>query len=115
MKTFCLNIDPELKNVVFQVNKGAAFERDLLKGTMKCYQITLRDSEYKRVARFALKRCNSYYSSRGRWHAQCYGYSMGLTIFGLNGLSRRVEISTYRPYGTSAERACAPCRKWVKF
>ena len=115
MKTFCLNIDPELKNVVFQVNNGAAFERDLLKGAMRNYQITLSESEYKRVARFALKRCNSYYSSRGGWHAQCNGYSMGLTIFGLSDHSRRVEISTYRPYGTSAERADAPCRMWINF
>ena len=115
MKTFCLNIDPELKNVFFQVKNGAAFERDLLQGAMKSYQITLSESEYKRVARFALKRCNSYYNSRGGWHAQCNGYSMGLTIFGLSDHSRRVEISTYRPYGTSAERAGAPCRTWVKF
>ena len=83
MKTFCLNIDPELKNVVFQVNNGAAFERDLLQGAMKCYQITLSESEYKRVARFALKRCNYYSSCRGGWYAQCNGYSMGLTIFGM--------------------------------
>ena len=115
MKTFCLNIDTELKNVVFQVNNGAAFERDLIKGTPRCYDIILSEAEYKRVARFALKRCNSYYSSRGGWHAQCNGYSMGLTIFGLSDHSRRVEISTYRPYGQSAERADAPKRNWIKF
>lgn len=95
MKTFTIDIAPQLKDVTFTVNNGAEFERCLIKGNYRTFQIKVCDTDIQRVRQYAVKHGNDNNSNRGRWYAHCNGYSMDLIV----NYSNFVQINTYRPYG----------------
>ena len=96
MKTYTINIHPELKDVTFSVKNGKAFEKALIAGDWKTFEIQVSESDLKRVKQFAVRYGNDKSSNRGNWYAHCNGYAMDL-IVAIAG--QRISINTYRPYG----------------
>lgn len=97
MKTYNIDIHPQLKSVTFSVKSGRKFEQSLIKGSYRRFKIDVTDKDKKRVRQFAVKNGNDNSSNRGNWYAHCNGYAMDLMV---TNAGKVFFINTYRPYGT---------------
>jgi hypothetical protein len=99
MKTYTLDIHPELKNVTFTVKDGKKFEELLRLGKYNRVFINVSEKDMKRVKQFAVRKGNDKSSCHGNWYAHCNGYAMDLCI---TGAGKYISINTYRPYNRSS-------------
>ena len=101
MKTFKINIHPELREIEVTVENGAEFQRCIIAGTYKPFTFTTSESDAQRIKSFAIKNGTDNSSNNGNWYAHCNGFAMDLiaTQRGTN-----FEINTYRPFGQSKPR-----------
>ena len=96
MKTYTIDIHPNLKDVTIEVKNGAKFERAIIKGEYEYFDVKIPcELELKRIKKFAIKHADDYCSCKGRWFAHCNGFAMDLFI----NYKGEVRINTYRPYG----------------
>jgi len=96
MKTFIIDIHPNLENVEITVKNGANFTRKLIKGKYNNFYFTTNDYDLKRIKQFAVKKGNDKSSNRGNWYAHCNGFAMDLCVM---NKGKNLSINTYRPYG----------------
>ena len=96
MKTYRIDIHPELKNVEVTVKNGAEFERCTIKGAYKVFRFTTNEADAERIRKFAVKHANDKDSNRGNWYAHCNRFAMDLTVM---HAGKEFTINTYRPYG----------------
>lgn len=96
MKTYTIDIAPELKKVTFKVKKGWLFEKCAIIGEWKHFYIEVDEKDIDRVKKFAVKYGNDKSSCHGNWYAHCNGYAMDLCV---TSAGKYISINTYRPYG----------------
>lgn len=96
MKTYTIDIHPNLQDVTFSVANGAKFERSLIRGDWHYFYIDIAKEDLKRVKRFAVEYGNDKSSNGGNWFAHCNGFAMGLCV---SCKGKYISINTYRPYG----------------
>lgn len=96
MKTFVIDIHPQLKGVEIRVNKGRLFSESLIKGEYNDFIIEVAEKDIKRVKKFAVHYGDDKSSCHGNWYAHCNGYAMDLLVANRGGT---ITINTYRPYG----------------
>lgn len=101
MKTFTINIHPELKEVTFTVKNGKKFAEKLIKGEYCIFQIQVCPEDIKRVKQFAIHKSNHHKVFHNSWYAQCNGFAMGLFVNKTTEGLCYITINTYRPYGTT--------------
>lgn len=95
MKTFTININPSLTNVVITVKNGRAFSEAAIQGIYSNFKVLVNDEDLKRIKKYAVKNANDKSSNRGHWYAHCNGFSMDLMV----DYAGNVQINTYRSYG----------------
>lgn len=95
MKTFKINIHPNLENVQVTVKNGAKFTRDLITGNYQIHRFVTNEEDAKRIKEFAVKHGNDNNSNKGHWYAHCNGFAMDLVA----NYNNEFQINTYRPYG----------------
>jgi ribosomal protein L31 len=98
MKTYTINIHPELREVTFTVKNGKKFEAALMRGSFDHFEIKVDPKDIDRVKKFAVKFGDDKSSCRGSWYAHCNGYAMDLCV---TSAGQYVYINTYRPYGAT--------------
>ena len=96
MKTYTINIHPELRSVTFSVKNGRKFEESLIKGEWGKFEINVVPEDMGRVKKFAVKFGDDKSSNGGAWYAHCNGFAMDLLV---TSGGQYVIINTYRPYG----------------
>ena len=97
MKTFTINIHPELKNVTFTVKNGRKFTESLIEGLYENFYITpATEEDAKRICDFAVKNADDKSSNGGYWYAHCNGFAMDLAV---THAGAEFMINTWRPYG----------------
>jgi hypothetical protein len=101
MKSFNLDIHPELKNVTITVKNGRKFSESLIKGQYANFEITVDEEDLNRVKDFAVKKGNDNDINKGNWYAHCNGYAMDLCVM---NKGQNITINTYRPYGKTTEK-----------
>lgn len=96
MKTFKIDIHPELKDVEITVKNGAKFLRDITSGDYATHYFETNEYDADRIKKFAVKFGDDNNSCRGDWYAHCNGYAMDLMV---TNAGKKMCINTYRPYG----------------
>lgn len=101
MKTFTIDIHPELTNVTFTVKNGRKFSDSLIAGSYDNFYITpATEEDAKRISAFAVKHADDKSSNRGNWYAHCNGFAMDLTV---THAGTEFMINTWRPFGRMAK------------
>lgn len=100
MKEYNIDIHEHLKGVKIKVKNGALFERCIISGTYKSFEIQLSEKDAERVKKFAVKYADDKSSNKGNWYAHCNGYAMDLMVLNKGSF---FSINTYRPYGRSSK------------
>lgn len=104
MKTYTIDIHPHLQGVTFSVKNGRAFEKALIAGEYKEFDIQPDEESAIRIRQFAIKHADDKSSNHGCWYAHCNMYAMdliaGRVINKTAGYAYyHYHINTYRPYG----------------
>ena len=95
MKTFTIDIHPELQKVTFTVTNGKKFEESLASGDYRVFYINVCESDIKRVKQFAVRKGNDKSSCHGNWYAHCNGYAMDLCV---TCAGKHISLNTYKSY-----------------
>lgn len=101
MKTYTIDIHPQLKNVTFSVKNGRRFEAAIIKGEYGDFYIEVSDQDIKRVKQFAVRHGDDKSSCHGNWYAHCNGYAMDLAV---TCAGKYISINTWRPYGRAYKK-----------
>ena len=95
MKTYTIDIHPELQKVTFNVTNGKKFEESLASGDYRVFNINVCESDIKRVKQFVVRKGNDKSSCYGSWYAHCNGYAMDLCV---TCAGKHISINTYKSY-----------------
>jgi len=96
MKTYTINIHPQLQSIEVTVRNGALFQRSIIEGSYRSFNFTTNPEDAEKIKSFAVKFGNDKSSNKGNWYAHCNGYAMDLTV---TQKGNSFSINTYRPYG----------------
>lgn len=96
MKSFRIDIHPELRDVEVIVKNGEQFSRHLIKGDNYPVEFQTNEFDLNRIKKFAVRYGNDKSSNRGYWYANCREYAMNLSVY---GAGKYLSINTFRPYG----------------
>ena len=96
MKTYVIDIAPQLRNVTITVKNGKRFSDYLIKGHYGNFYVYVAQEDLSRVKKFAVKYGNDKGSNRGNWYAHCNGFAMDLCI---TNAGKYISITTARYYG----------------
>ena len=96
MKTFKVNIHPELEEVEETVRNGAQFVRSVISGEYRTFMFTTNEDDLQRIKEFAFKHATDKDEKSENWYANCKDFAMGLCI---SEGGKLITINTYRPYG----------------
>ena len=95
MKTFFIDIHPELTGVEVTVSDNKLFEQSMKDGRFHQFEFTTNELDAKRLRQFAVKNGNDNNSNNGDWYAHCNGYCMNLIV---EDSGKKFSINTCKSY-----------------
>lgn len=96
MKTFMIDIHPELKNVEVIVKNGKMFEEYLKSGKYGYFDFTTNEKDANRIKKFVVRKGDDKSSNRGNWYAHCNCYCWDLAVLCAGRFFRINTCNLYR-------------------
>lgn len=99
MRTFNINISPQLENIEVRVKNGKKFAENLIKGEFYKVTFTPNEVDFKRIKSYLIKNADDF-NYKDDWYLHCNMYNMDICL----SKSGICSINTYRPFGNHKTR-----------